>query len=188
LQQRLARARWVQQHVFPHERQMRAWFQKRAIADDEIDEAIQEAYYRIAKLDDVAQIANPGGYFFAIARNNLIHRLKRKPVVPLEAIADLDGAELGMPGWSEAAVDLRLSAARVKAMIDKLPERCRRIVELRKIENWSQKEIAEHLGITEKAVEKQVWLGVRAVRQAWNEAEKLAEERLEALDRQGGQI
>jgi RNA polymerase sigma-70 factor (ECF subfamily) len=51
-------------------------------------------------------------------------------------------------------------------------------VELRKIEGWSQKEIADHLGMSEKAVEKQVWTGVRAIRDAWLRAEVQSESRM----------
>ncbi|MFD2137087.1 RNA polymerase sigma factor [Novosphingobium resinovorum] len=77
----------------------------------------------------------------------------------------------------------RISYERVLAIIGRLPERCRRVVELRKIEGWSQKEIAAHLGMTEKAVEKQVWTGVRAIRDAWLQAEALSENRMLGADR-----
>lgn len=185
LEDRLARARWVRQHVFPHDLQMRNWFRKRGISEDDINEAMQEAYYRIAKLDEVEPIANPGAYFFSIARNFAIQRLKQLPVVPFETLSEMDSAHLGMESPIDETVHIRLSYDKVRAMIAALPERCRAIVELRKVENWSQKEIAQHFGITEKAVEKQVWLGIRAVREAWRKGESAGEARLEAIERRG---
>jgi RNA polymerase sigma factor (sigma-70 family) len=186
LELRLARARWVQLHVFPHDRQMRNWFQKRAIAHDDIEEAMQEAYYRISKLDAVDQIANPGAYFFSIARNFVAQRLKQRSVVPLDTLAEMDAADFSMAARIEDTVATRLIFEKIRKIIDTLPVRCQKIVELRKIDNWSQKEIAQHLGITEKAVEKQIWLGVRAIREAWQSAERVSETRLEALENQNG--
>jgi len=69
------------------------------------------------------------------------------------------------------------------AIIAALPERCRRVVELRKIEGWSQKDIAAHLGMSEKAVEKQVWVGVRAIRAAWASAEAQSAQRMDQAER-----
>ena len=48
--------------------------------------------------------------------------------------------------------------------------------ELRKIRGWSQKDIASHLGMTEKAVEKQVWVAVRELRLMWGRAEQRSEQ------------
>ena len=53
-------------------------------------------------------------------------------------------------------------------------------------EGWSQKEIAAHFEVSEKAVEKQVWLGVKAIREAWIEGDEEAMQRLVALGTQGG--
>ena len=78
----------------------------------------------------------------------------------------------------EASAISKTTYRTLLALIDRLPERCGTIVRLRKVEGWSQREIAAHLGTTEKAVEKQVWLGVGLLRDAWRRAENDAEERL----------
>lgn len=184
---RLARARWVARDILPHDPQMRHWFLKRGISHDDIDEAMQEAYCRIALLETVEQIANPGAYLFSIARNLVARRLRKRPVVSLDTMAEMDACG-DAPGLNEEQISNRLRGAKVRAMIAALPERCRRVVELRKIENWSQKEIAAHLGMTEKAVEKQVWLGVRAIREQWARAEQSSEAQLAALERRSGSL
>jgi RNA polymerase sigma-70 factor (ECF subfamily) len=63
-------------------------------------------------------------------------------------------------------------------LMSELPDRCRKAVELRKIEGLSQKQIAQRLGMSEKAVEKQVWLGVRALREGWSKIDAQADRRM----------
>ncbi|WP_084445829.1 RNA polymerase sigma factor [Sphingomonas sp. TDK1] len=156
----------------PHEPRIRAWFARRRVAPDEVDELMQEAYCRIATLDTVDHIDCGHAYFFSIARNLLLRKLKRQQVVPFEAISEIESFRDTQTPSPEEQVSNRLAYERVMALIAALPERCRRIVELRKIEGWSQKEIAAHMGMSEKAVEKQVWVGVRAIREGWSASEK----------------
>jgi len=170
LQRRQLLARWVACEIVPHEGRIRAWFARRRLAPEDVDELMQEAYCRIATLDSVDHIDCGHAYFFSIARNLLLRKLKRQQVVPLEAISEIESFRDTQTPSPEEQVATRLAYERVMALIARLPERCRRIVELRKIEGWSQKEIAAHLGMTEKAVEKQVWIGVRAIREGWSAA------------------
>lgn len=165
---------------------MRAWLARSRVPPEDADEVIQDAYCRLAQLDTVEHIARPDAYFFSIVRNLLVRRLKRARVVPIEAIAEIDAYqdEAGPSPEREAAN--RLDYARMLAFMAALPERCRQIVQLRKIEGWSQKEIAAHLGVTEKAVEKQVWAGVKAIQRAWSQAENETGERMRMFENRRG--
>jgi len=168
LARRRALAAWVAREIMPHEGRVRAWFARRRLSPEDIDELMQEAYCRIAMLDGVDHIDSGHAYFFSVARNLLLRRLKRQRVVQFEEICEIESfRDQSNPSPEEQAAN-RQAYDRVLTLIAGLPERCRNIVELRKIEGWSQKEIAAHFGITEKAVEKQVWSGVRAVREGWS--------------------
>lgn len=171
------RALWVASEVLPHELKVRAWLRRARVTPEDIDEILQEAYCRLATLDSVAHIASPYSYFLSTARNLLARRLRRQRIVPMEALVQVDSYQDDAPSPEELAVS-KVSHRAMLALIDGLPERCGSIVRLRKLEGWSQKKIAEHLGTTEKAVEKQVWLGVRLLREAWSRAEIDADERL----------
>lgn len=165
-------AGWVAREIMPHEARIRAWFGRARLSPEDVDDLMQEAYCRIAMLDAVDHISSPHAYFFSVARNLLLRRLRRQQIVPFEAISEIESyRDEDMPS-PEEQTSSRMAYERVMALIANLPERCRRVVELRKIEGWSQKQIAEHLGMTEKAVEKQIWAGVRAVRDAWALAER----------------
>lgn len=184
-ERRLALAKWVAREVLPHEHRVRQWLRRSGTMAEDADEIIQEAYCRLAMLEDVDHIDNAYAYFFSVVRNLLVRRLKRQRIVPIEVIAEVDALHDDRPS-PEQLVAGRMAYARVLDMIGRLPERCRRIVQLRKIDGWSQRQIAEHLGTTEKAVEKQVWLGVRALREAWSRAEQDADESVTTTERHGG--
>jgi RNA polymerase sigma-70 factor (ECF subfamily) len=55
----------------------------------------------------------------------------------------------------------RQELERVRAMIDALPDRCREVFRLRRIEGVPQREIAQRLGLSEHVVEQQA---VRALK------------------------
>lgn len=123
--------------------------------------------------------------FFSIVRNLLLRRLKRQRIVPFETIAEIESFQDDRPS-PEQVIGSKLAYEKVLALIADLPERCRHIVQLRKIEGWSQREIAEHLGTTEKAVEKQIWIGIRAVREAWRLSNQTDESARPARDYREG--
>jgi RNA polymerase sigma factor (sigma-70 family) len=177
-------AGWVAREIMPHEARIRAWFLRTRLSPEDVDDLIQEAYCRIAMLDTIDHITSPHAYFFSVARNLLLRRLRRQQIVPIEAISEIETYRDDDAPSPEEQICSRMAYEQVMALIAALPERCRRIVELRKIEGWSQKQIAEHLGMTEKAVEKQVWVGVRAVRDAWALAERQSGDRLAPAKRE----
>lgn len=171
------------QYVIPHEASVRVWLSRSRVAQEDAEELIQEAYCRLAVLDTVDHIDRADAYFFSIVRNLLARRMRRERIVAIEAIAEIESFVDVAPS-PEQQVGGALDFARVSAFIDSLPGRCGTIVRLRKIEGWSQKEIAAHFGMSENAVEKQIWLGVRAVRRLWHDANAHAAERMALFEQE----
>ena len=87
---RAALATWVAREVLPHEHRVRQWLNRARISGEDADDIIQEAYCRLAMLEDVDHIDNGHAYFFSIVRNLLVRRQKRLRIVPLETIAEVD--------------------------------------------------------------------------------------------------
>lgn len=183
LEARKRRAVWVSLRVLPHEPRARAWLRRMRVVETDADEVIQEAYCRLATLDAVDHIENPGAYFLSVIRNLLGRRLRSAKVVPLESIAEIEAADPALdPEHQAAASQMR---GRLHLLIDELPERCARILKLRKLQGYSQREIAEMLGISESIVENQVQLGVRSLTRAWSRAAAEASDRLSEFERSG---
>lgn len=157
---------------------MRAWLGRARTSPEEIDELIQESYSRLAALESVEHIDRPGAYFFSIARNLLLRRLRRAQLIPIEAIAEIDAFHDYSQPSPESAAGAHLDYRRLLAMIDALPERQSRVVRMRKLEGYSQREIADALNISESVVENEIFKGVRAVQLAWKNGEATSAARL----------
>ncbi|HLG86853.1 MAG TPA: sigma-70 family RNA polymerase sigma factor [Alphaproteobacteria bacterium] len=147
---------------------------------DQIDDVIQEAYCRIAALDDIRHIADGRGYLFRTARNIVLEQIRHARVVRIDSVTEIDLLSIvDSEPTPERVASGRRELQRVRALIDSLPERCRRIFELRRIQGVSQREIAEMLKVTENVVEAQAVRGLRLILKA------LAEDAAEPGNRTG---
>ena len=70
---------------------------------------------------------------------------------------------------------------------DRLPDRCREVVWLRRVEDLSQKEVAVRLGISEKTVEKHIAKGMRLLADHLHGSDGVHEAKAAAADRRDGQ-
>src|SRR3546814_9867987 len=66
----------------------------------------------------------------------------------------------------ERVVAARRELERVQRLIEELPDRCRRIFELRKVDGLSQREVAEQLGVTEFVIGNEVAEGMKLILQS----------------------
>jgi len=158
---------WVTSRIMPHEPAVRAWLRGRLVDREEIDDLIQEAYARLAALGSVDQIDRPDGYFFQIVRNLLTEQVRRARIVRFETISEIDSLSFHDDEPSpEQIASARNEFAEVSRLIGQLPDRCRRVFILRKIEGLSQREIALRMGVSESVVENEGVKGLRLIMQA----------------------
>jgi RNA polymerase sigma factor (sigma-70 family) len=155
---------WVRTEIMPHETAVRNWLRRSKVAAEDIDDLIQEAYCKLVSLDTVEHISRPDGYFFRIVRNLLMDHIRRSAIVRFETVEEMALSSVCSEEASpEQIVGTQGELEQVWRLIRKLPPRCRQIIELRKVEGISQKEIARRLGITESTVENEAALGMRLI-------------------------
>ena len=158
---------WFMREVLPLEPMLTRFLQRNWRTEAEISDLRQEAYARVyeAAKRERPQLVKP--FLFQIARNLMIDRLRRQSVVSLESMADVDWLNVSddRPS-SEAYVAARQELRLLQAALDKLPPRCRQVVLMRKVEGFSQREVAKEMGITIETVENQVAKGMRLLAQA----------------------
>jgi RNA polymerase sigma-70 factor (ECF subfamily) len=158
---------WVATKVMPHEGEVRAWLRRYRLPADEIDDLIQEAYCKLVGLADVDQIAKPGAYFFQTVRNLLNEKFRRARIVRIDAVTEIDALYVYSEDPSPERIILaRREWALVQDLIGALPERCRRVIEMRRIQGASQRETASRLGISESVVENETVRGIRLIMRA----------------------
>jgi len=153
----------VGREILPHERDLRAWLQRRVASRSDVDDIVQECYCRLAQLRDVAHIDHGRAYLFAMARNMLQQQLKAARVVHLDSIAALDAADGRDELSPERIASARLELRRVQSALETLTERARRIFLLRRVDGLSQKEIAALLEVSEAVVENDASRSLRKV-------------------------
>lgn len=172
---------WVGREVLPHEADLRRWL-RRIVPEVEVEDVIQDAYCRIAGLDRIDHIRNGRAYLFQAAKSIVIDRLRRARVVSIEAVTEIDALDVvhDEPSPERVAAGRR-ELARVRGLIDALPERCRRIFELRKVHGLPQREVARMMEVPETTVENDVVKGLRLILRAMAEGDAAAEAALDEV-------
>jgi len=158
---------WFVDQVLPLERMLERFLRRNWRDMDEIPDLRQEVYARVYDGCAHNRPESAQAFLLTTARNLLIDRARRKQIVSIDAYADMDAIvvtqdELSPERYVTARSELRL----LQIALNLLPARCREVIELRKIEGLSQREVATRMGITEDTVERQVSKGVRALASA----------------------
>ena len=132
----------------------------------EAQDIAHDAYLRVYPTVKNQAAERPEALLYVTARRLAINRLKRRSISPIgNTSLNLDTAASSSPGVEQqvmARQELRL----LQQAIEALPEGCRAVLLLRKIELLSHREIAERLGIAVSTVEKQHARALRLLRAA----------------------
>jgi RNA polymerase sigma factor (sigma-70 family) len=158
---------WFVSEVLPLELSLMRFLRRNWREESDMLDLRQEVYVRIYESAARAMPDQVKPFVFTTARNLLIDRARRTQIVSIETVADLDTLEFGMDELTpERHAAGRAELRLLQMALEALPPRCRRVVEMRKIEGLSQRDVAAQLGITEDTVERQVANGVRALADA----------------------
>lgn len=158
---------WVGSNIVPHEGDLRVRLRRMAVPEDEIGDIVQDAYVKISRLDSVAHIRSGRAYFFATARSVLLDRIRRNRIVRIDSMTEAEALTLvdEDPG-PERRVSARMELDRVQMLIAGLPDRCREIFEMRRIQGLPQREIAVRMNLPEHTVEAQAIRGLKLIMKA----------------------
>lgn len=143
---------------------LRAYLFRYVRNPSDVDELLQETYARllVAKPPGGAEVRSVRALALTIARNVALDWLRHRDVVPMELVSDLASLDvLDEKAQVEEIVNSHQELALLAEVVAELPKRSRQVFTLRRVYGLSQREIASHLGISEKTVEQ---LLVRAVR------------------------
>ena len=166
---------WVGSEVLPHEPSVRAWL-RRMVDTSEAEDIVQEAYCRIASLSDVGHIRSGRAYLFTTVRMLVIERIRRSRVVKFDTITEIETSNIVYDEPSPERIAAgRRELDRVTKLIEGLPDRCRRVFEMRKVEGLSQREVAAALGLPEYTIENDVAKGLKLILHAIAEGEEKAD-------------
>jgi len=133
---------------------------------NEAQDVAHDAYLRIYPSVQEGSAKNPQAVLYTTARRLAINKLKRRSITPFVAgEASLETAAAPAPGVVQQVI-ARQEWKQLEAAIAQLPEGCRAVLLLRKIELLSHYEISQRLGIAISTVEKQHARALRLLRTA----------------------
>jgi RNA polymerase sigma factor (sigma-70 family) len=132
----------------------------------EAQDIAHDAYIRVYPNADNPNIQQPEAVLYTTARRLAINRLKRRSISPISNdTSTFDTAASSTPGVAQQVM-ARQELKLLEAAIAALPEGCRNVLLLRKVELLSHREIADRLGISISTVEKQHVRALRLLRAA----------------------
>jgi len=155
-------SQWFKDEVQPHELALRSYLRGAFPNFLDIDDLVQESYARLIKTRETGKVSHIKAFLFTTARNVALDIFRRRKVVSIEGVSDLNilHAAADLPDAGENASrqqELDLLAEAVRG----LPERCRQVMTLRLLYGVPTKEIASRLGISDKTVKAQLAKGTR---------------------------
>lgn len=128
---------------------------RQGISDQDADELVQEAFVKVAEYQRLHVVQSHEALLIKAAVNLSIDRQRRSVHMPLADGVELHEIADATPDPARI-VEARARLRQVAAGLAALPERTRRILLKRRLENMSYAEIAVSEDMTVAAVEKQV--------------------------------
>ncbi|MFT3755204.1 MAG: sigma-70 family RNA polymerase sigma factor [Pseudoxanthomonas sp.] len=178
---------WFAREILAHEAALTHYLRRGWARSEEIHDLRQEVYVRVYEAAGKARPSAPKSFLFTTARHLMTDRLRRSRVVSIEAVGDLESLNVLVDEQSpEHWLGSRQVLKRLAEAFDRLPDRCREVVWLRRVEELPQREVAMRLGISEKTVEKHVAKGARLIAAHFGEQHPLAARHAPAGDDEEG--
>lgn len=132
-----------------------AFVERRVQSRELAADIVQDIYLRIATHDSAVPVENPLAFFYRVAGNLIIDRLREQAVRARHDDPDSMAEDVAdnAPG-SEAQIAGQQRLQLLSQAISELPARCREVFILRKIEHLEFDDIARRMGISRNMVEK----------------------------------
>ena len=132
----------------------------------EAQDVAHDAYLRVYPKMEDRTAEKPEALLYTTARRLAFNRLKRRKIAPfVPGEANFETAASASPGVVQQVM-ARQEFQQLEQAIAQLPEGCRAVLLLRKIELLSHQEISHRLGIAVSTVEKQHARALRLLRTA----------------------
>lgn len=155
--------RWFAEHVQPHESALKSWLRARFPWLLEVDDIAQDAFLRLWRMKSggaARTVRSSKAALFTIARNAAVDAARRRQVVQFESVAEFDDLSVLDHADVVETVSMRQELELLADALRDLPERCRQVITLTKIYGYTEREVAERLGISEHTVRTQVVRGM----------------------------
>jgi len=138
--------------------------------DDLAENIVQDTFFTLwSKRGDLKHDSNINAWLYTVARNNCLKKIRGSKAKRSNIFAQLSELELEMNMEALAEIDTsELTFREIEQIIENtlggLPPQCRKIFQLSRFENKKNREIAQELEISVKAVENQITKALKIFR------------------------
>ena len=138
--------------------------------DDLAENIVQDTFFTLwSKRGDLKHDSNINAWLYTVARNNCLKKIRGSKAKRSNIFAQLNELELEMNMEALADIDTsELTFREIEQIIENtlggLPPQCRKIFQLSRFENKKNREIAQELKISVKAVENQITKALKIFR------------------------
>ena len=152
---------WFKREIIVHEGALERYLLRAWPNPHDVFDLRQDIYVRVYEAATKARPHSPKSFLFATARHLLTDRMRRKRIVSIDAVEDVDSLNVLVEDLSpERRTAAHQELRRLAEALDSLPPRSRDAVWLRRVDELPQKEVAQILGVTPKMVEKYLRKGI----------------------------
>ncbi len=132
-------------------------FLRARVNSGDVEDIAQKAYLQLLQHPDPAEIQNPKAYLFRTANNLMLNHVRHQRVRSdhVEINVDPDAVMSSLP-LPDAALEGMRELDRLRVVLSELPPLCRHAFLLHRIDGLTHAQIARHLGISQKTVERYI--------------------------------
>lgn len=134
-----------------HRDELQAYLQRQVRCRETAADLTQDAFIRLSEQVGRSRIANFRAYLFSSVRNLLVDHLRREKHRKGE---DVDSEQLETLGEASPSLEREVIAQqeleRMQQVVQTLPQRCREVFLLSRLEGLTYEQIGERLGISPK--------------------------------------
>lgn len=142
------------------------------ISEEDAENIVQDIFLYIWEHPELFQtVQNMDAFLFTLVKNRCLNFLKhsfyvneKKKTLQVAEEEELKMNMYSLEQFDESRLSITDMENRIDSVIDKLPERCREIFILSRMEGLKYMEIAERLGISVNTVENQMSIALRKLR------------------------
>jgi RNA polymerase sigma factor (sigma-70 family) len=157
---------WFAREILSHEAALTRYIAHAWANPADVQDLRQEIYIKVLEAAEKSRPLAPRFFLFTLAKNLLVDRARRNRIVPIDLLQDCDSLNVLIDEVSpERRAGSFQQLTKLVGAFDRLPQRSREVVWMRKIEGLAQKDIAERLKIAEGTVEAHLVRGMRLLTQ-----------------------
>lgn len=142
---------------------------------DTAEQIVHDVFVVLWRRRQYLEIKNFANYIHVTARYHIFKELKARKISPIEYIENYDDIDIETSrNQAEEKLDYKDFEDSLAQCLKPLPKRCREIFWLSRIENLSNEEIAEKLGISKRTVENQITHALKHIRVSLHDISSVA--------------